>query len=259
MRLVLTATGPDGRTGRAGATRTAARGAGLLQQRPGALHRQVEGDGELPRSAQSKATATVQARAAQSPPAPAPVAVTRPGGRRGGCRLVAVRGGRPRARRRGDGGGHAVRPPPHPVRQNDSIDLGLLRAAGASSRTGTDAPTSRRRGSRIASPGAGRAASRQRMARSAARSSSLGSQVPAAALAAHLLGRGGAGDHRGHRGLGGQPADGHLEHAQTPLGRVRLDRLDGVPVGGGEPLGVPAAAGEPAAGRRRPRRAGTCR
>ena len=41
---------PGRAAGRAGAARTAARGAGLLQQRPGALHRHVEGVGELPRS-----------------------------------------------------------------------------------------------------------------------------------------------------------------------------------------------------------------
>ena len=53
------------------------------------------------------------------------------------------------------------------------------------------------------------------MARSAARSSSLGSQVPAAALARTCSARGRAGDHRGHGRLRGQPADRDLEHADA--------------------------------------------
>ncbi|GAB3057265.1 hypothetical protein [Micromonospora schwarzwaldensis] len=82
VRLVLTATGPDGQR------------VGPLQLEP-----QPEGQGfyssgpvlsagtwkvtvNAPAPLRSEATATVQARAAQSPPAPAPVAVTRPDGDR---------------------------------------------------------------------------------------------------------------------------------------------------------------------------------
>src|SRR3954471_11521667 len=57
-------------------------------------------------------------------------------------------------------------------------------------------------------------------------------------VGAELLAAGHARDDRGDRRLGGESGDGDVEDREAALGGVRLQRLDAVPVGCGQPTGA---------------------
>ncbi|WP_433313208.1 hypothetical protein ACQP0U_28965 [Micromonospora sp. CA-269861] len=85
VRLVLTATGPDGQ--RIGPVQLDPQpeGHGFYSSGPVLSAGKWKVTVKSPAPLQSEATATVQARAAQSPPAPEPVAVTKPADAAGGA------------------------------------------------------------------------------------------------------------------------------------------------------------------------------
>ncbi|RAO42364.1 hypothetical protein ONO86_03889 [Micromonospora noduli] len=78
VRLVLTATGPDGQRVGPVQLEPQPEGQGFYSSGPVLSTGTWKVSVNSPAPLQSKATATVQAKAAQSPPAPAPVAVTKP-------------------------------------------------------------------------------------------------------------------------------------------------------------------------------------
>ncbi|MEU4334299.1 hypothetical protein AB0F59_06700 [Micromonospora lupini] len=78
VRLVLTATGPDGQRVGPVQLEPQPEGHGFYSSGPVLSTGTWKVTVNSPAPLQSKATATVQAKAAQSPPVPAPVAVTRP-------------------------------------------------------------------------------------------------------------------------------------------------------------------------------------
>ncbi|WP_406072849.1 hypothetical protein [Micromonospora sp. NBC_01638] len=78
VRLVLTATGPDGQRVGPVQLEPAPEGQGFYSSGPLLTAGTWRVKVSAPAPHQSEATATVQARVAQSPPVPAPVAVTKP-------------------------------------------------------------------------------------------------------------------------------------------------------------------------------------
>ncbi|MEV4718059.1 hypothetical protein AB0J94_12795 [Micromonospora noduli] len=78
VRLVLTATGPDGQRVGPVQLEPQPEGQGFYSSGPVLSTGTWKVSVNSPAPLQSKATATVRAKAAQSPPAPAPVAVTKP-------------------------------------------------------------------------------------------------------------------------------------------------------------------------------------
>lgn len=84
VRLVLTATGPDGQKVGPVQLEPQPEGQGFYSSGPVLSTGTWKVTVNSPAPLRSEATATVQARAAQSPPVPAPVAVTRPTDGEGG-------------------------------------------------------------------------------------------------------------------------------------------------------------------------------